>query len=102
MVEELAEQREPGIEGRRQAFVRRDVRQNDGVGRFLHLDAVVGSEIQNPWHGSGGGRLGGVGRRIERGIVGRRVGRGPRGRGVLDRLVGGVDRGQRLAQRVAA
>ena len=39
MVEELAEDRHPAVERRRQALVGRDVRQEDGVA--VHLDAIL-------------------------------------------------------------
>ena len=76
MVEELAEQREPGIEGRRESFVRRDVRQDDGAA--FHLDAVGRKQ-----------RLDGVG------LTGPLDHLDPRGTGIRGEIahLGGLERG---------
>ena len=51
VIEELAEQREPGVERGRQAFVRRDVGEMDVVA--IQLDAVTGSTAASADSASG-------------------------------------------------
>ena len=99
VIEELAEQREPGIERCRQAFVRRDVR--DHYVRAVELDARLLEQrverftrLGKSCLGSGAGLFSGHRCSSEIGVVG--IGRRRRGRGRRSHFGGGERIEQRL------